>query len=104
MFSKQNNNISISGNYWTGGGMTRCQSPGYNNNTGSALSTDCIACPSGQYANFQGSACYTWAANRYIVNASSTDWSGICGPGNYISSTYDGMNFSYKLCWFAYKY
>ena len=89
----QNNNFWYSGFYWTGGVLNKCPSPGYNSNTGSTSNTDCVACPTGKYANIQGSACYTWADDRYIVDASSTDWSGVCGPGNYISSTHDGMDF-----------
>ena len=93
MMSKQNNNISISGYYWTGGNMIRCTSPGYNSNTGSTSSSNCVNWTNGQYANFQGSGCYTCANNRYIVDENSIDWSGICGAGNYISSTHDCMIF-----------
>ena len=36
-----------------------CPTPGHNNKTGSISSADCVACPSGLYANIGGSACYS---------------------------------------------
>ena len=81
-----------------------CPTPGHNNKIGSISSDDCVACPSGLYANIGGSACYPWPTNRYVASETSTDWSGVCGPGRYMSNEHDCKYFYINLIFINHNY